>query len=728
MTLPDLARWLNEFFAAVGYATAIDNRILEASERRGLHAPLRVLIGPAASITYGELRNREPTHIVVEEEPTPDDLDRLQKVCDESGLNLRPASISQFIDQLWLARAVAEHAMVDAKSAEDVSTLGFERNSGRDPMDMYVNQWLSVDGNGGRHYALQYVEDQWIGRARRNRSLLAVLGDAGTGKSELVRVLQWRAAYRYITRSRNNDVGRLPPLALRVPARDLRGLSLEGFAEYLRPFDETANPQLLGQLLRYRRLILLLDGLDEFPRLSELDQGLRELQALANFGGQILITSRTGYFTEGPVRAALGRQVVAVLEPLGEAGSIELLTSRYDAHKDAATRAVQFLPEPVRGYPLFVILAWLSDFRGGRYLSDMHTLRQMTELFCRREELRFGMSESRQMQALRQLAYDGFVLAAVSRRDVLKELGDEGALFVDGPHPLLSIQEDELYFRYETFNALFLADAINHHWRDAATDDLGSWLAEALGRALLPPLACEYLAELLTDDLLPTAWIETDLMPVLIKQFVRGNLLGVGLRKIQGVASDRTPAERATALAKTLGGRDLRNTHLGGLSMERFDFRGWNLSRCGGEGAYFGYCNFAGATFGAELEDAEFVECAGIAARPSREKLVRRGQARLEAILRPWRDYSVSRSSLRQYLPADAWGVDVREMDLLRARGLVHASGSGDQRQWSLTPSGVDVLSEFALTGGGGNAMLADLLFVLGSEAVGSTSAQDPSG
>ena len=716
--LPDLVKWLTEFVTAAGYLTSLDERVLVASERRGLDPPLRILAGRASSITHVEIRNRLPRHIVVEDDPTAADVERLRLECDRAREDVQLWSVSRFVDQLWLAKEIAKRSQDDARRAEDVSTLGPEVGGSNNPMDRYVDQWLRVEANGRHEYALKYVETEWMGTAAAGSSILAVLGSAGSGKSELVRVLQWRAATTYLAREKASEFSGLPPLALRVSVRDLPALSLERFTEYLRPFDETFNPKLVGQLLRYGRLVLLLDGLDEFRRPSEIDDGLRDLLALTSFGAQILVTSRTGYFTEGPVREALGDHLVAELEPLHQAGSVALLEARYGVPAPEARFVVDSLPNPVRGYPLFVLLAWVSGYRGGEYLSDMSTLREMTRRFCARERDRFGIEEDRQMEGLRNLASNTFMLGPVSPRDLLDEMGEDFSLFVEGPHPLLAKSEDGLMFRDETFYALFLSDEIYRTWQLARDESLIGWLTSTMGAQPLTPLAADYLAELAGPDAIRLAWEASQTLTVGHERLVRGNLLRIALKRVHLDAASHPAPERSEALRRLVGARDLRRTDLAGLVVERFDFRSWDLTGCNGDLSHFAYCAFAGASWDPILEDADFVGCTGIKARSSREKLLRRGHLRLERILRPWRNYAVSVSKLHLELAVDAWGIDPFGMDVLLELGLAEAVGD-PVGIWRLTASGLRLLEEFALRGRTGNPELEDLLVALGRAMAG---------
>src|ERR1051326_6637379 len=109
----DLVRRLTEFFAAVGYVTDYDTPIVQAWERSRLHQPLRVLAMRASAVSHVEIRNRKPTHVVVEDNPSADDVMRLREECAAAEAGIEPESISRFMDHLWFAESVAEQAIVD---------------------------------------------------------------------------------------------------------------------------------------------------------------------------------------------------------------------------------------------------------------------------------------------------------------------------------------------------------------------------------------------------------------------------------------------------------------------------------------------------------------------------------------------------------------------------------------------------------------------------------------
>ncbi len=172
--------------------------------------------------------------------------------------------------------------------------------------------------------------DDALGRFRR----LVLLGDAGSGKSTVVRWLARRCA-----RARMGTEGPIPVLirladfaAERARSPERRLVEVLGHhvgGAYGRPAvlssGEVLDPQPLNALLRRRlaagEILLLLDGLDEVADPSLRDEVAREIEALldvyvpADGGNRMVMTSRLVGYRRAGLDADIAHLMLAPLAP-----------------------------------------------------------------------------------------------------------------------------------------------------------------------------------------------------------------------------------------------------------------------------------------------------------------------------------------------------------------------------------------------------------------------------
>ena len=154
---------------------------------------------------------------------------------------------------------------------------------------------------------------------------LAIVADAGFGKTELLKYYEWRFATRYQNAAANSRATMLPPIALRIPLREAHELTLESISELLtsgandcKPLPAIRGPQALQMLLNYRRVILLLDGLDELKLPPDrFGDRLQRLRQKAARGGFIVLATRQGHLQSAlSVSAKFNPSEIATIKAL----------------------------------------------------------------------------------------------------------------------------------------------------------------------------------------------------------------------------------------------------------------------------------------------------------------------------------------------------------------------------------------------------------------------------
>lgn len=161
-------------------------------------------------------------------------------------------------------------------------------------VENYEEPFLS--DSSGEQIATSWL-NEWVVGASVGRDWLIVLGEYGTGKTSLTRVLQYRWLEAY-----KRDPSR--PIPLRIELRSFTR-QFDGRA-LLHHFLDTNGLvhipiDFLIYLMRKGRIVLLLDGYDEmaqFLNFRERRACLAALAELSSYGAKGLLTSRPNYFTE----------------------------------------------------------------------------------------------------------------------------------------------------------------------------------------------------------------------------------------------------------------------------------------------------------------------------------------------------------------------------------------------------------------------------------------------
>lgn len=148
----------------------------------------------------------------------------------------------------------------------------------------------------GITYATKWL-DAWRTNSTEANKWLIVLGEYGTGKTSLTKVLQYRWLSAYQSDASN-------PIPIRVELRNFtRQFDARGLMHHFLDTSSLSHISVdfILHLVRTGRVILILDGYDEMAQFLNARERRACLSALAEFashGAKGLLTSRPNYFTE----------------------------------------------------------------------------------------------------------------------------------------------------------------------------------------------------------------------------------------------------------------------------------------------------------------------------------------------------------------------------------------------------------------------------------------------
>jgi hypothetical protein len=699
-----LARQLEQLLRAKQWRCQVRRFTIEAVEPALDPIEHTWLAGRASDINANDVMQTRPTRIIVEDHAPTSEIDRLRKI--ETGLQ-RPIDVTTmtyFVDLLWGARAAGKRAMRDAELLE----LPYEELSPRSNADeRHVPQILSMNGT-------EVIDHRLFDTTLTTpNSTLAILADAGLGKTELLRWHEWRYAANYEAAcSRRSPVP--PPVALRVPLRGLRAFSLEAVARHLvqgdqgislPPLEKITNGEVLAQLLRLDRLMLLLDGLDELDVTREvLEDGLRAFRNVAMEGGRVVFATRAGHFASAAsVHSRFQLDEIAHIIPMTRAAGHRLLAN-YGASERRANDVLRSLaPSPAQGIPLFLLMALDVGLSGklepNIAESKTRVLLELLRLFCERDEKRLGVPSDVQMELLTALAHWINLQGDMAEAEALEQLGldpdDREATVITNPHALLTRKSNGIIeFKYPQFRAIFTAKALTEDWVGLGFEAI----AEDLRSVKLDEATVEYLARLIDEDRLGVAWRTASTVPDLRKfPLVRRNVLAIAVAKLDDLAQADSPQVRSAVLRRILQSADLSGVNFAGVTIERVDLRDWTLVALHGRGGSLLYCpNLRLAKTDESLATLDSLDgCEAGTAESTAEK-IENGSMRLDKMLRAWRakGANVLQSERRVATTPDSAGwAEVRRLGLVKQAR--HYRG---EKYWQLTEEGRQLLHAFVAT------------------------------
>lgn len=148
----------------------------------------------------------------------------------------------------------------------------------------------------GDHDALTWM-NSWVSDASARNSWLLIVGEYGTGKSALTKILQ----YEWLQEYRSNPSA---PIPVRIELGDFtKQLDAQGLLHHFLDHNGLGHVpiEFFWSLIRAGRVVLILDGYDEMAQyLSQRERRvtLKALAELSSDGVRGLITSRPNYFSE----------------------------------------------------------------------------------------------------------------------------------------------------------------------------------------------------------------------------------------------------------------------------------------------------------------------------------------------------------------------------------------------------------------------------------------------
>lgn len=148
----------------------------------------------------------------------------------------------------------------------------------------------------GRDDALSWLQN-WVSDGSAGNSWLLIVGEYGTGKSALTRMLQ----YEWVKQYRENPDA---PIPVRIELGDFtKQLDAQGLLHHFLDHNNLSHVSIdfFWSLIRAGRVVLILDGYDEMAQyLSQRERRvtLKALAELSRDGVRGIITSRPNYFSE----------------------------------------------------------------------------------------------------------------------------------------------------------------------------------------------------------------------------------------------------------------------------------------------------------------------------------------------------------------------------------------------------------------------------------------------
>jgi hypothetical protein len=213
---------------------------------------------------------------------------------------------------------------------------------------------FEVHGNESRAdfsrlYIDRTVTDTATGQSQRTADVfddhtqpfrVTIIGDPGTGKSTLVRWIEWRGAIA------THDRARIPlTIRARIHLAERGSLLLDGAARaFTESYGEPLSVEQLRLLLAAGSLLLIVDGIDEITNTDQRKSIVESLKHIARGYPhiQILCTTRRTGFEVGLLQNS--QFAVLLLDQYDEHQTQDYVSRWFDMHGDSA-RASRFLGE-----------------------------------------------------------------------------------------------------------------------------------------------------------------------------------------------------------------------------------------------------------------------------------------------------------------------------------------------------------------------------------------------
>lgn len=158
----------------------------------------------------------------------------------------------------------------------------------------YYIQLNGIDQNGIKYIPLKKLMDKWIQNPKK--TLLAILGDYGTGKTSFCLNLTYRIAKKYKRDPLKNPIPLFISLNNYLDFKNIYQFIIDALEKYE---VKVKNQESLNKYFKSRKIILIFDSYDELG--IQIDKRtefklLRELIKLADSGVKLIIACRTSYF------------------------------------------------------------------------------------------------------------------------------------------------------------------------------------------------------------------------------------------------------------------------------------------------------------------------------------------------------------------------------------------------------------------------------------------------
>ena len=675
------------------------------------------LAGDAASMSEGEILQARPSRVIVQDLAPAQEVTRIGAAMELAGRSATVERFTRFVDRIWDASRAAERARKDAELQDSLfEMLPVEAT----PHDRHVPQIIKLGKDS--------VSDSRVLDAALavEGSCLVLVAEAGLGKSEFLQWQEWRYAVFYQSAT-TQDSPHLPPIALRVPLRGLRSLSLDGIAHYLsHPDTDDGLPQLpsldsgacLLELLRLQRVILLLDGLDELAiGKDKLDQGIREIRRAVADGARVVFSSRQGHLASSrSIESTFREDEVARIDPM-PASAGHLLLRRYGATEEEAEEILSRLTlSPAQGIPLFLLMAYTvrlnRELPAETLTSKTKVLLELIRLFCVRDEPRLGVSEEDQLRILTEFAHWTSLVGELNQASALEYLGidadDADAAVIANPHALLGRSaSDAILFRYPQFYSIFYAKALADDWTAMGVESI---LEDLRGHKLDDGII-EYLARLVSPSQIQAAWVQSTGRGTFTRwPLVRRNILALALAYLEDTTAGATPRARSTRLAEVIGSTVLEDVSLSELSLVRLDLSNWTIRRIQGKGGALLYCSgLEACDYDDSIWTLDSTEGSVFPTDDDEGPAIRAGRERLLELVRPIRRKGVESMGLIPFLALE----ECRDMvgwEEVRKAKFASISKPHGNRSFVLTKRGLRSIGAFLRANLESEAAMAHLL------------------
>lgn len=534
---------------------------------------------------------------------------------------------------------------------------------------LYIEPLASLDTTGAVVAAREMVES-WLAEPDWNQ--LTLLGDVGTGKTFLVRILAYRLAAAYVAAPHSN------PLPILIDLRNAdRHFSLEGLiSTFLYHHGmQRVTFDAFQHALKAGRIVLLLDGFDEMaarvtPQVTT--RNFNELARCVSGRAKVLLTCRTHYFRNrrDEEQVVLGAATdayetetarelywdlvtrkgfkIAYLRSFTTA-QIEAYVARARPDDAGETirrmRDIYDLMELSKRPMLLDIIVRSIDKLRGRTVNASELYRVFTDVWINRDAWRDVLSPAQKLELLTAIARMFWVTgkSSIHFDELLSFLGDR----FSGPRrdPGLAVEIDseirtasfltrndagDYAFAHKSYGEFFLARYLSERLQQGDVDSLGQ----------NQPLSTDVIGFL---RYLGNQEVIEDRLAIALKAPYKPLVSENALRCIIGLRELRRRDDRASrdVVIRLPDEMQLEGAHLAGASLVRIVAYGVNLAGADLSGSRLSHSVLDGSRLeGADMRGADL---RGTSFRGAIARGARLTQANLESAVLDGADFTGAR-------------------------------------------------------------------------------------